>query len=93
MTSVVMFPAALMYQKGRLGMHVPGISGCQNLGMGVQVKMTTRSWDIDHVAMTTMASIMATLVRTVPAPKMRWYWSRKVSFVAVKEALYSTMDT
>lgn len=85
--SVTMFPAALIYQKGKLGMHVPGISGCQNLGMGVQVKMTTRSWDIDHMAMTTMAIMMAMLVRTVPAPKMRWYWRRKANFVAAKEVL------
>ena len=46
--SVMMLPAALIYQKGRFGMHVPSISGVQNLGIGLQLKVVTRSWDRDQ---------------------------------------------
>jgi len=55
MTSVKMLPAALIYQNGRLGTQVPGSSGDQNLSMGVQVKMVTRSWEMDHKATKTKA--------------------------------------
>lgn len=70
-TSVTILPAALIYQKGRLGMHVPGVSGSQNLWMGEHVKMTTRSCDIDQRATKTNATMMTR--RIVPCPMMRWY--------------------
>lgn len=47
-TSVRMFPAALMYQNGKLGMHLPSTSGFQNFSMGVHVKVVTRSCEMDH---------------------------------------------
>jgi len=47
-TSVKMFPAALMYQNGKLGTHVPSTSGFQKFSIGVQVKVVTRSCEMDH---------------------------------------------
>lgn len=84
-TSVTMLPAALIYQKGRLGMQVPGVSGSQNFSMGVQVKMTTSSWEMDHKATMIPASITTFLICGVP--RMRQYWRRKVILIAVNDPL------
>src|SRR5690349_23681770 len=84
-TSVTMLPAALMYQKGRLGMHVPGTWGCQNFSMGEQLKMVTRSCEMAQRATKTPA-IMITR-RICGVPRMRQYWRRKVILVAVRDAL------
>lgn len=49
--SVAIFPAALMYQKGKLGMHFPSTVVFQNFSTGVQLKMTTRSCEMAHIMM------------------------------------------
>lgn len=40
--SVVIFPAALMYQKGRFGIQLPGRSTRQNFATGLQLNTTMR---------------------------------------------------
>jgi hypothetical protein len=90
-TSVRILPAALMYQNGRFGMQVPFSSGCQNLGMGWQLKMVMRSCDRVQHPMKTPAITMAFCMR--PTSNIRWYWRRNVIFTEVRAALYRTMDT
>ena len=64
-TSVTILPPALIYQKGRFGIQVPGSSWSQNLSIGEQVKMTTRSCARDHRVTETRASItMVCIFRT-----------------------------
>lgn len=46
--SVAMLPAALIYQKGKFGMHFPSKSVSQNFCTGVQVNITTSSCDKAH---------------------------------------------
>lgn len=58
MTSVKILPAALMYQKGKFGMQVPGVSGSQNFSIGVQLNMVTSSWETDHNDTKVRAAIM-----------------------------------
>ena len=44
-----MFPAALMYQNGKLGMHCPPNSVCQNFWTGLQLKTTTSTCEKAHI--------------------------------------------
>lgn len=57
--SVMMLPAALTYQAGRLSMQVP--SPVQKADTGVQAKIARKIWDVLHPPMTTPAAMMTFL--------------------------------
>lgn len=61
MMSVMMLPPALMYHRGRFGMHLAGMLAFQKASTGMQPKMEVKTSAMLHAQMPTMMTIMSTL--------------------------------